>query len=87
MSSASTGVEPTLEYFATLFAGAGVEWCIAGAVAANAYRAPRDTTDLDLIVAIRAPSYPALYEEYVRRWAAEWDVLERWEEALRDARG
>ena len=53
-------VDPTLAYFLKLFGRLRVEWCVAGAVAANAYRSPRDTTDLDLVVQITAGRYPAI---------------------------
>jgi len=59
-SSAPTEVDPTLAYFHALFARLGIEWCVAGAVAANAYRSPRDTTDLDLVVQIEASRYSAV---------------------------
>lgn len=39
-SSGSTAVDPTLAYFDALFRRLGVEWCVAGAVAANATTAP-----------------------------------------------
>jgi hypothetical protein len=55
-------VDPTVAYFGALFARLGIEWCIAGAVAANAYRPPRDTTDLDLVVHISAAGYPEVAE-------------------------
>lgn len=57
MPSEPTGVDPTIAYFGDLFSRLGIEWCIAGAVAANAYRPPRDTTDLDLVVQISANLY------------------------------
>ena len=53
-------LDPTIAHLSTLFADFGVEWCIAGAIAANAYRPPRDTTDLDLVVQIPAPQYPSI---------------------------
>lgn len=53
-------LDPTIAELRALFADFGVEWCIAGAIAANAYRPPRDTTDLDLVVQIRAPQYPSI---------------------------
>lgn len=53
-------VDPTLEYFGAFFDRFRLEWCVAGAVAANAYRPPRDTTDLDLVVHIPAERYPAI---------------------------
>jgi len=56
-ASGPIAIDPTLAYFQARFARLGVEWCVAGAVAANAYRAPRDTTDLDLIVQISADRY------------------------------
>jgi hypothetical protein len=40
----------------------GIEWCVAGAVAANAYRDPRATTDLDLIVHIPAADFARVRE-------------------------
>ena len=40
-SSAAAVVEPTLAFFDECFARLGVEWCVAGAVAANAYRPSR----------------------------------------------
>ena len=61
-SSGSTEVDPTLAYFHALFARLEIEWCVAGAVAANAYRSPRDTTDLDLVVQIEASRYSAVAE-------------------------
>lgn len=57
MSSEPAGVDPTIAYFGDLFARLGIESCIARAVAANAYRPPRDTTDLDLVVQISADRY------------------------------
>lgn len=53
-------VEPTLRFFGECFGRLSVEWCVAGAVAANAYRDPRATTDLDLVVQIRAAQFPAV---------------------------
>jgi hypothetical protein len=50
-------LDATLQYFAALFARLEVEWCVAGAVAANTYRDPRATTDLDLLVHIPAPEF------------------------------
>ena len=43
--SAHTIIDPTLAYFSERFASLGIDWCICGAVAANAYRSPRDTTE------------------------------------------
>ena len=58
-------LDPTIAHLSTLFADFGVEWCVAGAIAANAYRPPRDTTDLDLVVQIHAPQYT---RRSPRRW-------------------
>jgi hypothetical protein len=55
-------VDATLEYFGTLFGRLKIEWCVAGAVAANAYRDPRATTDLDLIVHIPAAQFLVVRE-------------------------
>ncbi len=60
--SASPAVDPTLRYFSRCFERLGVEWCVAGAVAANAYRAPRATTDLDLIVLVHAAQVGGLVQ-------------------------
>jgi hypothetical protein len=53
----STSIEPTLAYFADRFRELEVHWCVAGAVAANAYRDPRATTDLDLMVQIPSAAF------------------------------
>lgn len=58
-SSEAARVDPTLAHFGELFGRLGIRWCVAGAVAANAYRAPRDTTDLDLVVKVEAARYSA----------------------------
>jgi hypothetical protein len=58
--SVSTAVDSTLAFFERLFSELRVDWCVAGAVAANAYRSPCDTTDLDLIVHIPAKEYLAI---------------------------
>jgi hypothetical protein len=55
-------IEATIDYLVTCFARLEVEWCVAGAVAANAYRDPRATTDLDLIVHIPAAHFPRIRE-------------------------
>lgn len=60
--SGSIRVDRTLSYFSGLFARLGIEWCVAGAVAANAYRDPRDTTDLDLVVHVPAQRYRAVVD-------------------------
>lgn len=67
-------VEPTLAFFAACFAHLSVEWCVAGAVAANAYRDPRATTDLDLVVQIAAPQYDAVAAALS---AAGWEAFRR----------
>jgi hypothetical protein len=56
-ASARIALDPTLAHFRRLFIELRIPWCIAGAVAANAYRSPRDTTDLDLVVQIPAERY------------------------------
>ncbi len=71
-ASGPTELDPTLAYFHALFARLSIEWCIAGAVAANAYRAPRDTTDLDLIVQIAAGQYASVAK---RLQADGWRVF------------
>jgi hypothetical protein len=53
-------VEPTLRFFAACFRRLAVDWCVAGAVAANAYRDPRATGDIDLVVQIDATKFPAV---------------------------
>jgi len=70
----STQVEPTLTFFNECFHRLGIEWCVAGAVAANAYRAPRATTDLDLVVQIRATSVTTVITALED---AGWQVLRR----------
>lgn len=61
-ASGPVAIDPTLAYFQACLARLGVDWCVAGAVAANAYRAPRDTTDLDLIVQVAANRYTTVAE-------------------------
>ncbi|MGH7897428.1 MAG: hypothetical protein ACREQQ_05715 [Candidatus Binatia bacterium] len=72
MPSEPTGVDPTIAYFGDLFSRLRVDWCIAGAVAANAYRPPRDTTDLDLVVQISASRYRDVAE---RLRADGWRIV------------
>jgi len=59
-------IDPTLEYFGRLLSRLQIEWCVAGAVAANAYRDPRATTDLDLIVNIPAAQFPVVRQALER---------------------
>lgn len=73
-SSALPAVEPTLRFFTECFERLGVEWCIGGAVAANAYRDPRATTDLDLVVQIGAEQYLAV-SAALRE--AGWQIVRR----------
>jgi hypothetical protein len=65
-------LDPTLAHLRALFADFGVEWCIAGAIAANAYRPPRDTTDLDLVVQIPASQYESIAAALTR---AGWKTV------------
>ncbi len=74
MPSEPAGVDPTIAYFGDLFSRLGIEWCIAGAVAANAYRPPRDTTDLDLVVQIAAEGYGDVAETLRRDG---WRIVRR----------
>src|SRR5260221_14702068 len=53
-------LEPTLRFFAACFRRLAVDWCVAGAVAPNAYRDPRGTGDIDLVVQIDATKFPAV---------------------------
>jgi hypothetical protein len=59
-------IDSTLAYFRTLFGSLKIQWCVAGAVAANAYRDPRAATDLDLIVQIPAAQFPVVREAFER---------------------
>ena len=67
-------VEPTLAFFTECFGRLSVEWCVAGAVAANAYRDPRATTDLDLVVQIHAAQFSDVAKDLK---AAGWEMFRR----------